>query len=137
MSESIVVALLTRLESRFEKLESRFDNLEFRFEKLESRFENLESRIEVGLARLEARQTQLEISLIAVRTDVMGRMDRLQDTVKSMRDDIIVNFGRADRVSLVAASASSEVRALGVEVSAMETQTLRLRGDLDEMRRSA
>ena len=119
MSESIVIAFLTRLEAGQTQVQADL------------------TLVKAGLTRLEARQTQLEASLVTVRTDVMDRTDRLQDTVKSMRDDVIVNFSRADRVSLIAGSASSEVRALGLEVSAMETQILRLRGDVDEIRRGA
>ena len=83
-----------------------------------------------ALARLEAGQA-------ALRADLMERMDRLQNAILAMRDDITVNFGRADRTGHIARGASDEVRALGAEVAAMERQIRRLRSDLDDVRNAS
>jgi len=52
-----------------------------------------------------------------LRADVMARIDRLQDGVNAIRDDIAVNFAAADRAIGKADSTRDEVAALGREVS--------------------
>jgi hypothetical protein len=42
----------------------------------------------------------------------MGRMDRLQDSLTAIRDDIGVNMGRADAAVRVNASTREDVRGL-------------------------
>ena len=90
-----------------------------------------------ALARLEAGQAALRADLLAARADLMERMDRLQNAILAMQDDITVNFGRADRTGHIARGASDEVRALGAEVAAMERQIRRLRSDLDDVRNAS
>ena len=87
------------------------------------------------LLRLEAGQAKLEDSQMTLRTDMIARFDRLQNALEAMRDDITVDFGHAYRVKRIAISASSEVRALGNEVAAMERQIQHLRRDVDELKK--
>jgi hypothetical protein len=55
-----------------------------------------------ALARLEAGQTAVgnavSVDLTRTRVDLMARMDRLEDGLTAIRDDIAVNFGPADAV---------------------------------------
>ena len=78
---------------------------------------------------------RLEATMMSARGDITDRIGRVQDVVETMRDDITVNFARADRVGQVATGVSAEVRALCVEVSAMERQLRRLRTDFEELKR--
>jgi hypothetical protein len=80
-----------------------------------------------ALARLEAGLTKL-------RTDLMERIDRLQHTVDSVKDDIVVTYGANDRTERIAKSASDETRALGEVVRAMQRQIKRLQTDVDQLR---
>jgi hypothetical protein len=66
-----------------------------------------------------------------MRTVVMARIDRQQNSIESIRDDVAVNFGRADRAALV----GEEVRAMATEMNAMQRQILRLRTDVEELRK--
>lgn len=68
--------------------------------------------------------------LTQLRVDVMARMDRLQDTVTGMRDDIAVNFVRADRAVDAAEANARQVEILGREISGMQRQIQRLQSDV-------
>ena len=161
MSEDSVLAALTRLEAGQGLLRADLARLETGQGSLRADLAQLETgqgslradlaRLETGhkslhadLARLETGQnslradfSRLEAGQVSLRVDVMDRIDRLQNTVEGMRDDIRVNFGASDRVGRIASGASEEVRALGAEVSAMERQIMRLRADVDELKKSA
>ncbi len=115
MSDDPILAALIRIEAgqieyrqRFEALERRFDTLEQRFDKLEQRFD-----------KLEAGQTQLRVA-------VMDRIDRLENALSEIRDDIGVNMGRADRAHQAADSTRSELRELSQEMTVMWRQIKRL-----------
>ena len=102
-----------------------------------TRLETGQVSLRADLAGLGAGQGSLGADLARLRADVMDRIDRLQNTVEGMRDDIRVNCGASDRATRIASGASEEVRALGAEVSAMERQIMRLRADVDELKKSA
>jgi len=82
-----------------------------------------------------AKLTDLRSELISTRTGIMGRVDRLQNAVEAVRDDVAVNFGRADHVASIGKGVREEVQAIASQVSAMERQILRLRTEMDELRR--
>jgi predicted nucleic acid-binding Zn-ribbon protein len=112
-------------------------------------------RLEAGQVRLEAGQTQhtaalerLETGQTKLRADLMARIDRLQDTVETIRGDITVNFGRADQVQRIASNLRDDLRALyGVVsggrdelhalsevVNGMERQVRRLQSEVQTLR---
>lgn len=66
----------------------------------------------------------------ALRVAVMGRIDRLQDTVTGMRDDIHASYGRSDRAYDATTGVARQVEAMGREISAMERQIQRLQADV-------
>ena len=68
--------------------------------------------------------------MIALRTDLMARMDRLQDSITAIRDDIGVNMGAADRAVEANDHTRAEVRSLGEVVTAMGRQIQRLQADV-------
>jgi hypothetical protein len=51
-----------------------------------------------ALRRLEAGLTRLEAGQDILRDDVMNRLDRLQDALTAIRDDMRVNFSAIDTV---------------------------------------
>jgi uncharacterized coiled-coil DUF342 family protein len=78
--------------------------------------------------------TRLETGQEALRTDVMARIDRLQDAVTAIRADIAVNYGAADHVRRANDNTREEVRALADTVSAMERQIQRLQTQVRELK---
>jgi hypothetical protein len=53
-------------------------------------------------------------------------MDRLQDKISSVVDDVTVNYGAVEQTERIARSASEETRALAETVSAMQRQIRRI-----------
>jgi len=68
--------------------------------------------------------------MINLRTDLMGRMDRLQDSITSMRDDIGVNMGATAHAVETNDNTRAELRSLGDVVTAMSRQIQRLQADV-------
>jgi len=60
----------------------------------------------------------LRAELTQMRVDLMARMDRLEDGLTAIRNDIAVNFGAADAVKRANDNTREEVRSLGEMVSA-------------------
>jgi len=87
------------------------------------------------LTSTHAAVAELGSELISTRTAIMGRIDRLQNAMEAVREDVAVNFGRADHVASISAGVRAEVQAIATQVSAMERQILRLRTEMDDLRR--
>lgn len=49
--------------------------------------------LEAGQEKLQGELTRLETTQEKLRVDLMARMDRLQDALSGVRDDIVTNFG--------------------------------------------
>jgi hypothetical protein len=77
---------------------------------------------------------EVRAELVRVRTDVMDRIDRLQDTITTVRDEDAFNFGAAERAERIALDTREEVRAMGEQISAMVRQIRRLQSDIREIR---
>jgi uncharacterized coiled-coil DUF342 family protein len=71
---------------------------------------------------------------VKTRTDVMGRIDRLDNALSAIRDDIGVNMHRADRAHAAADGTREELRSLGDQVNAMARQIQRLRTEVRELK---
>lgn len=85
---------------------------------------------------MSAREPTLADVLIALdrlRGDLMARLDRQQDAITAIRDDIAVNFGRADRAIDYAKSLRTEFDDLTREVAAMERQIQRLQTEVRQL----
>ncbi len=118
MSETAILAALSRLEAgqgrmetRLDKLETRLDNLETWLDKLETSFEKLEAKV-LGVA---SSQTTL-------RVDIMARMDRLENSLTDIRNDIVVNIGAANHIRTMHDNTREEVRLIGDHVARMFSQ---------------
>jgi chaperonin cofactor prefoldin len=90
-------------------------------------------RLQQGLGQLLHGQERLAEVVASNRADTMARIDRLQDLLVRTREDIAVNFGRADRAEDAALGVRRDVESLGREVSAMERQIQRLQADVQEL----
>src|SRR5712671_2472206 len=117
-----ILKLITNVDRRLDGIEH--EATETRAAAMASRAEAVETRALIKNLQAEATET---------RVAVMARIDRLQDLVERMREDISVNFGRADRAGDAALGMRREVEALGREVTAMERQIQRLQSDVREL----
>jgi chromosome segregation ATPase len=130
------VAFETKINSRFAAIDDRFDFIDGRLAKVEAKVDQID--IDLGGLRKE---------LSIVRSDVMARIDRLQNTVDPMRDDISTNFFRGDVIErqpknafaeaqgafLAAQGATDETRALANQVSSMQRAMMKLAARVDEL----
>ena len=132
------------LEGRMEGLEGRMEGLEGRMEGLEGRMEGLAGRME-GLAgrigRLEAGQADFSARQDRMRIDLMGRMDRLQDTQTEQRDsmdvllDLLVNNQRMAERSLSEARLGVDMQSrITTTIAALERQVRRLQDDVRHLK---
>jgi len=62
------------------------------------------------LDRQEKGQAATRDDMKKLRSDLMSRMDRLQDGLTAIRDDIAVNFGTAEHVRRANDSTRDELR---------------------------
>ncbi len=83
---------------------------------------------------------KLSIELAAVRADVMGRIDRLQERLESVRDDLVVNLGQAQRAEQIALNVREETRneqkefrLLAEQVSGLQRAIFRINTRLDQL----
>jgi len=102
--------------------------------RLDEKVVGVVARLAEDVSRLDGNLSRLDEKLDRTRADLMARMDRLQDAMTALRDDVTVNFGIADRVDSVAESARKETRALAEVVTAMQRQIARLQSDVRQLR---
>ncbi len=102
--------------------------------RVDTRLETMER----GQGNLERGQGNLERGLAEVRANLMARMDRLQDTLNRVHEDITVNIGRADAVERKGDHTRDELRDLTKIVGTMQRQihglsgqVMQLQSDLD------
>lgn len=72
-------------------------------------------------------------AIASLRGDMMARMDRLQDSITAIRDDIAVNFGASDAAKRANDNTREEVRALGEVVTAMVRRVRNLEAQVRDM----
>jgi predicted nucleic acid-binding Zn-ribbon protein len=102
------------------------DQLTTRLDQLTTRLDQLTTRLD----QLTTRQDRSETVQIQTRADVMARMDRLQDILTGMRDDLLVNFGTADQVRRAHDSTREELRTVNEMVSLLVTKIRLLESDV-------
>lgn len=81
-----------------------------------------------------AMEGRLQTSSTQLRAALMERMDRLQNSISLIRDDIAVNFGATDAVKRANDNTCEELRSLGDLVMGMNRQIQRLQTDIRELR---
>jgi len=103
----------TQIEAGYKQFDTRLTHIETQLTQLDRRLTQVETghrQLEAGLARLEAAQTSL-------RVDLMARLDRVQDSVTAVRDDVGVNLAQSERAHEAIADTRAEVRSLGQQVA--------------------
>ncbi len=90
----------------------------------------LRAYLEAMEGRLSTMEGRLSAELGKVRAAVMERLDRVQNAVTLIRDDVATNFGTADHVRRANDNTREEVRALGELQATMMRQIQRLQSDV-------
>lgn len=122
MDEDRILTALERIDARLETLEAGQARLEAGQTRTDARLERLED----GQTRADARIERLDAGQTSLRVDLMARMDRLENSLNDIRNDIGVNMGAVDAVKRVHNNTREELRALGDQVSAMFRKLQRL-----------
>jgi chromosome segregation ATPase len=132
---------IDKLDQRIDKLDQRIDKLDQRIDKFDQRIDQLDQRID----KIEQRGEDTYRELIKTRSDIMARIDRLQDDVTSMRDDLWVTFNRADRIEKkvesnldgsrdVLRSHSEQLRSLSDELGGVQRQIHHLQNEIRHLK---
>ena len=98
----------------------------------------LRSEVVAEIGRLWGEIGALRSENVATRTAIMDRIDRVQDAVEQLRNEMKVNWATADTAIRRIRGAEDEARGLYDLIAAMqrEIQTLAARVDGMELRRS-
>ncbi len=100
------------------------------------------ARLETGQAAMAARLGRLEagIGTLATRTElgetraaIMERIDRVQDSLTAIRDDIAVNMGTADAMQKANDNTRELVRLQGEQLTVMWRQLKDLQAKVREI----
>jgi len=120
MNGDLVIAALSRLEAGQMSLLADVASLKTDVASLKTDVASLKTDVaslKTGFASMQESQT-------SIRVEVMARMDRLQNSLTAIRDDITVNMARSDRAHDGVSATRDELRLLGQEV-AISTRKLR------------
>jgi hypothetical protein len=93
-----------------------------------------QSAIMERLDRHEQRMDRLDEGLDRLRTDVMARMDRLQDALTLHKDDMVTSMGAGERAERIANAMQDVVRTLSEQVTVMVRQIHRLQTEMRELK---
>ena len=129
MSDDPILAALARLETGQAAMFSRLERLEDGQAALATGME----RLEAGQAALTTRLDRFDAGQTRLRADLMDRMDRLQDQLTDMRNDIAVNFGTADAAHRANDNTREQLSLLREQVSVMYQQIKRLEARVREI----
>jgi methyl-accepting chemotaxis protein len=87
---------------------------------------------------LKVEQKSLRSDFLAelgrTRSDIMGRVERLEDAVNRIRNDIAVNMGTVEQVERANQNTHADVRALQEQMSIMWKQIKQLQSEMREVR---
>lgn len=87
-----------------------------------------------ALADLKAGQSGIRDEITRTRANIMERIDRLQDAVTAIRDDIAVNMGAADAMQKANDNTRELVRLQGEQLSIMWEQLKQAQQDIRELK---
>jgi uncharacterized membrane protein YccC len=91
---------------------------------------NGQKRIQETVNRVGTWSREVDKFQERMRTDLMARMDRLQDSLTAIRDDIAINYGAADQVRRAHDNTREQLRALADTQATMLRQIQRLQTDM-------
>ena len=79
-----------------------------------------------ALVRLEGALTKVQNDLTALRVDAMARLDRHENHLTSIRDDISVAMGGTDHMRRISDNTREDVRGLAEQLGTMWRKVNRL-----------
>ena len=83
-------------------------------------------RLEGNLAKVQDDLTSLRADVTSLRVDAMARLDRHENHLTSIRDDISVAMGRTEQMRRVSDNTREEVRDLSEQLGTMWRKMNRL-----------
>ncbi len=101
--------------------------------RLEAGLGSLHADLEASQTSLRAEMTSLRADMTSLRVDVMARIDRLENKIGEIRDDIAVNFGTVDAVRRANDNTRDQLRLVEDQVSVMFGKIMRLETRIDEI----
>ena len=127
MADDPVLAAIGRIEAKIDtsvaRLETKIDTSVGR---LDTSVGRLGASVASLAAALEASRREARAELAELRVAMMSRMDRMQDTVTEIRDDIGVAMGAADAMQRANDNTRELVRLQGEQLTIMFRQIKRL-----------
>jgi len=120
-----------RLGDRIDQLGDRIDQVEKR---LDDRIDLVEKRLDDRMAKMEIQIGKVASDVLSFRTDMSARIDRLQDTVTSVRDDIRVNYAATEAVDRRNNDTREDVRHLTQQVSIVYLRVKKLEDEVRELK---
>ena len=90
-----------------------------------------------GQERLTQGQERLTRELTELRTTVMSRFERVEDKLTSLSEDVSVNMMAVINQNTIRAAERENVDQLLKLMLAMQQQMLRLRTDVDELKKAS
>ena len=133
MNEDLILTALSRLEEGQAKLQDGQAKLEVILEERLAKLDDRLAKLEDRLGKLEDRLAKLEDGHTRLRVELMARMDRLQDSLTAVRDDIAVNMGAADAMQRANDNTRDMVRAQSEQLSALWRQLKALEARVREI----
>ena len=91
--------------------------------------------LEGWLMSIKDEANQIRDGQTSLRIDIMARLDRHEERLTAIRDDITVAMGRTGHVDRLNNNTRDEVRSLSEVVTAMQKQIMRLQTRMDELSR--
>lgn len=145
--QTTVLAALRQLQSSQDGLRTEFAGLRDEFGALRGAFAELraaQASTEAGLSCLQVDLEALRSVVVSsssettnLRVQLMARMDRVQEIAKDInralvliREDIGVNYARADRIDMKPDAAAEITRTLTAEMVVLQRQVKRLEEDV-------
>ena len=102
-----------------------------------ARLEAGQTRLEADVTGLKAEQTRLRSDFLAelgkTRADIMERIDRLQNAVTAIQDDIAVNMGAVDSARHVNDNTREDLKQMREQMSVMWRQLKAVQVRVDEI----
>jgi hypothetical protein len=113
------------------------ERLDFKIDRLDARVEQLEvglaaARADIAATRADVATTRADIA--GTRADIMERIDRVPHKLDQTNDDIVVNYGAADRAERMARTAIDEGRQTNEIMRVMQRQIMRLTTDVNSLK---
>lgn len=87
-------------------------------------------RLGGAMTHLGGEMTRLNGEMTRLRVDLMGRMERLEDNLTAIRDDIATNYGTVEQAQRANDNTRAELRSLNEVVMLMQRQMQRLQSDV-------